>query len=151
MPARDSIHAAVVNALVKDEWEITDDPLYLEFGNRHVFIDLGAEDSALVSLEREGVRIAIEFKTLAGPSSMLALEHAVGQFVLYNLMLEEEDSGRQLYLAVPDSTTQRCSRSRWGPSSWNDCPSRSSSSTEFVKRLSNGHPLLYRRSEAHRA
>jgi hypothetical protein len=104
MPARDSIHAAVVNALVKDGWEITDDPLYLEFGNRHLFIDIGAEDSALVSLEREGVRIAIEIKTLAGPSPMLALEHAVGQFVLYNLMLEEVDSGRQLYLAVPDST-----------------------------------------------
>lgn len=102
MPARDSIHDAVVNALVKDGWMITDDPLYFEFGGRHLFIDIGAEESALVSLERDGVQLAVEIKTLMGPSPMLALEQAVGQYVLYNLMLAEVDRDRQLYLAVPE-------------------------------------------------
>ncbi len=33
MPARDKVHDIVKNALIKDGWTITDDPLTLKFGN----------------------------------------------------------------------------------------------------------------------
>ena len=32
MPAKDTCHDAVKNALIKDGWTITADPYYLEFG-----------------------------------------------------------------------------------------------------------------------
>jgi hypothetical protein len=43
MPARDEIHDAVKNALIKDGWTITHDPYPLPFDDRDVYADLGAE------------------------------------------------------------------------------------------------------------
>ena len=45
MAQRDSIHDAVKQALVKDGWDITDDPYVIAFGERFLFVDLGAEDN----------------------------------------------------------------------------------------------------------
>lgn len=107
MPAQDSVHQAVLNALVKEGWQITDDPLTIEYGDRHVLIDVGAEigedEGGLVSFERDDVQIAVEIKGFAGPSPLATLEQAVGQYVVYNLLLEEVDPLRVLYLAVPDN------------------------------------------------
>ncbi|NJL65136.1 MAG: fatty-acid oxidation protein subunit alpha, partial [Methylacidiphilales bacterium] len=33
----------VVQALINDGWEITDDPLVLSYGGRELYVDLGAE------------------------------------------------------------------------------------------------------------
>jgi XisH protein len=41
MAARDVFHEAVKNALVKDGWTITHDPLSLSFGGVDLYIDLG--------------------------------------------------------------------------------------------------------------
>lgn len=43
MPAYDRYHQAVRNALIKDGWTITDDPLALSVGKRTLYVDLGAE------------------------------------------------------------------------------------------------------------
>lgn len=43
MSARDFFHNAVKTALIKDGWEITDDPFTLRFGGVNMSIDLGAE------------------------------------------------------------------------------------------------------------
>ena len=43
MPARDFYHDAVRNALIKDGWTITNDPLHLKWGKRDMYVDLGAE------------------------------------------------------------------------------------------------------------
>ena len=47
MPAKDVYHAAVRNALSKDGWTITHDPYTLTYGQRDVFVDLGAEEVIL--------------------------------------------------------------------------------------------------------
>jgi hypothetical protein len=39
MAQRDSIHSAVKQALVKDGWEITDDPYVITYGERFLFVD----------------------------------------------------------------------------------------------------------------
>ena len=52
MPAKDKFHDVVKNALIKEDWKITDDPLTLEYGKRKMFVDLGAEK--LFSAEKEG-------------------------------------------------------------------------------------------------
>jgi hypothetical protein len=43
VPAKNIYHNAVVQALVADGWTITDDPLRLEYGDRNMYVDLGAE------------------------------------------------------------------------------------------------------------
>jgi hypothetical protein len=41
--ARDKYHDIVKKALIKDGWNITDDPLRIDIGDRTIKIDLGAE------------------------------------------------------------------------------------------------------------
>ncbi|MFN7524040.1 MAG: element excision factor XisH family protein, partial [Aphanizomenon sp.] len=43
MPAKDIYHDQVKNALEKENWQITKDPLVLKWGTRDLYIDLGAE------------------------------------------------------------------------------------------------------------
>jgi hypothetical protein len=100
MPARDRLHDAVKNALVRDGWTITHDPLRLTSGRRSLYVDLGAE--RLLAAEKGAIRIAVEIKTFSGPSDMDALEQAIGQHVLYRALLGSQDPGRLLFLAVPD-------------------------------------------------
>jgi hypothetical protein len=66
MPERDIFHDAVKNALVKEGWTITDDPLFLEFGGVDMYVDLGAEK--LVAAEKDGQKIAVEIKSFVGAS-----------------------------------------------------------------------------------
>jgi hypothetical protein len=43
MPARNIHHTAVIRALQADGWTITHDPFLIPYGDRRLFIDLGAE------------------------------------------------------------------------------------------------------------
>lgn len=111
MPQRDSIHQSVKSALVADGWEITDDPYVIAFGERFLFVDLAAKDRnvgqspevGFIGAMRGGVRIAVEVKELRGQSVLVELEQAIGQYVLYRLLLNRVDPGRSIYLAVPSS------------------------------------------------
>jgi hypothetical protein len=100
MPAKDAYHDAVRSALVKDGWTITDDPFRLVWGERDFYVDLGAE--RVVAAEKAGKRIAVEVKSFLGASQMHDLELALGQFLLYRSILEEQDPHRELFLAIPD-------------------------------------------------
>ena len=44
MPQRDAIHGQVRRALVKDGWQITNDPYVISYGERFLFIDLAARE-----------------------------------------------------------------------------------------------------------
>ncbi len=101
MPARDIYHEAVKNALLKDGWTITHDPLRLRLRRgKNLFVDLGAE--RMLAAERGTEKIAVEIKTFSRASDMKDLEDAVGQFVLYAHLLQRSDPDRVLYLAVPE-------------------------------------------------
>ena len=43
MPAKDIFHNTVKNALQKDGWTITHEPLSIRFGKVELYVDLGAE------------------------------------------------------------------------------------------------------------
>jgi len=101
MPALDIYHDQVKNALIKDGWTITDDPLTIRFGRRVLYVDLAAQ--RLLAAERAGSRIAVEIKSFVGRSDVLDLEQALGQFVLYAEVLAETDPDRILYLAVEEA------------------------------------------------
>ncbi|MDZ4769790.1 MAG: element excision factor XisH family protein [Chloroflexota bacterium] len=100
MPADDLYYTQFVNALTKDGWSITDDPLYLPMPTRKLYVDIGAEK--LLFAERQQKKIAVEIKSFIGVSDLVALYQAVGQYTLYKLALEKLQPDRVLYLAVTD-------------------------------------------------
>ena len=104
MPAKDKYHDAVRNALVKDGWTITHDPLHLQYGGNNMYVDLGAE--RLVAAEKAGRRIAVEIKGFGGQSEMAELEKAVGQLTIYRLVLAKRQPDFILYLAVPQEIVE---------------------------------------------
>lgn len=61
MSRRDAYHDIVRRALEADGWIITHDPLMLQFGERNVYVDMGAEMP--MAAEKAGRKIAIEVKS----------------------------------------------------------------------------------------
>lgn len=102
MAARDLFHQAVRAALEKEGWLITHDPLSIPYGATTLYIDLGAE--RLLAAERGNERIAVEIKSFIGTSLMTEFHAALGQFLNYRLLLEQQEPERELYLAVPFET-----------------------------------------------
>lgn len=76
MPAKDIYHDVVKQALIKDGWTITDDPLRLRWTKRNIYIDLGAE--RIIGAERSEHRIAVEVKSFTSASEVADLEQALG-------------------------------------------------------------------------
>ena len=99
MPAKDLYHEVVKQALQKDGWLITHDPLRISFGGRNLYADLGAE--RLISAQKGNQKIAIEIKGFAGLSDIYELETALGQYILYRRLLSQTEPERELFLAVP--------------------------------------------------
>ena len=106
MPQRDAIHQFVREALIKDGWQITDDPYIISYGERFLFVDLGAvngkKESHFIGVQRQNQKIAVEIKAFRGKSAIKDLEQAIGQYVLYDLLLKQVDTDREIYLAVTD-------------------------------------------------
>lgn len=98
MPAKDIYHDTVKNALIKDGWTITDDPLILKWGSKTLLIDLGAEK--LIAAEKDNKKIAVEIKSFVGASPVNDLEKALGQYILYHDILAALVSDKLLYLAI---------------------------------------------------
>ncbi len=102
MPIRDSIHEPVKQAFIKDGWEITYDPYVISYGERFLFVDLGA--SSMIGIRQGTKDIAIEIKEFRGQSQIADLEQAIGQYTLYRLLLNQVDPEREVYLAIPEET-----------------------------------------------
>jgi hypothetical protein len=106
MPAKDIYHETVKTSLIKDGWTITHDPLRIRLTRgKNLFVDLGAK--RLLAAERGVERIAIEVKSFTRPSDMKDLEEALGQFVLYAILLKRYYPEHILYLAVSEDTRKR--------------------------------------------
>ncbi|HSM83651.1 MAG TPA: XisH family protein [Nodosilinea sp.] len=99
MPAKDLFHDAVRCALEKDGWTITHDPLFISFGGVDMYVDLGAE--RILAAQRGNEKIAVEIKSFVGSSATTEFSTALGQFLKYQLALEEEQPDRTLYMAIP--------------------------------------------------
>ena len=101
MPARDRYHDTVKCALVKDGWTIVDEQVYLSDNVRHVWVDLSIsrnESETLILIEIKG------FERTASPVE--ALMAALGQYAVYQAMLEYLAMNNALYLAIPVAAYQ---------------------------------------------
>jgi len=99
MPRKDLYHDTVINALFKDGWTITDDPLRLSYGGRNVYVDLGAEQP--IAAEKKGNKIAVEIKSFIGESEIHDLSQSIGQYNMYKDIMLEIGLERVLWLAIP--------------------------------------------------
>lgn len=100
MSAKDLIHDAIKNALVKDGWVITDDPYVIAFEEVTLYADLGAERP--FAAQRGMERIVVEVKSFIRRSFMQDLKEAIEQYVIYLSYLEESEPERKLFLAVAE-------------------------------------------------
>ncbi len=97
--AKDLFHQTVKQALIKEGWTITQDPLTIRIDRVRLEIDLGAEK--VFAAEKDGRKIAVEIKGFINPSNVNDFHNALGQFLSYRLALQMTEPQRVLYLAVP--------------------------------------------------
>jgi hypothetical protein len=102
MSARDLFHEAVKQALLKDDWVITADPLKIKIEGIKLEIDLAAEK--VLAAQKAGQKIAVEIKSFLKTSVITDFHAALGQFLNYRLALQMKEPDRILYLAVPVDT-----------------------------------------------
>ncbi|MDZ7956985.1 MAG: XisH family protein [Aulosira sp. DedQUE10] len=103
--AKDVFHQQVKNALIKDGWIITNDPLTIRISEVvKVQIDLAAENA--IAAERDAEKIAVEIKSFITGSDINEFHTALGQYLNYCQALEEHEPDRIVYLAVPHETYQ---------------------------------------------
>lgn len=101
--AKDVFHQQVKNALIKDGWKITHDPLTIRISEAvKLQIDLAAENT--IAAERDSEQIAVEIKSFIADSDISAFHTALGQYLNYRQALEEQEPNRIVYLAVPIET-----------------------------------------------
>lgn len=122
MPAKDLYHDTVKTALIKDGWTVTDS-LSLKVGKRDLFIDLGAEK--LLIAQRAQQKIAVEVKSFISPSPVSDLEQALGQYLLYESLMQKQYPDRSLYLAVRSTVYDSFFRKKLGKLSSKVIPSNS--------------------------
>ncbi len=58
----------------------------------------------MIGIRRGDQRIAIEIKQFKGQSQVTDLEQAIGQYLLYKILLNQVDPDRDLYLAISETT-----------------------------------------------
>ena len=98
MARKDFYHNTVRNALLKDGWTITHEPINLSFLNTRLEIDLGAERLEVV---RGTVKIAVEVKNFREESTPVNEFHkSIGQVLNYMDILSRKEPSRTVYLAV---------------------------------------------------
>ncbi|AOX04183.1 fatty-acid oxidation protein subunit alpha [Moorena producens PAL-8-15-08-1] len=103
--AKDVFHQQVKNALIKDGWNITHDPLTIRIGEAvKLQIDLAAEIA--IAAERDSEKIAVEIKSFIGDSDISTFHTALGEYLNYCQALEELEPERIVYLAIPYETYQ---------------------------------------------
>lgn len=92
--AKDVFHQQVKNALIKDGWNITHDPLTIRISEAvKLQIDLAAEST--IAAERDSEKIAVEIKSFIGDSDISAFHTALGQYLNYCQALEEQEPDRE--------------------------------------------------------
>jgi XisH protein len=105
MPAKDTYHDAVKNALIKDGWTITFDPYPIKYEEVKLLADLAGEKT--ISATREGEKIVIETKSFLSRSPMREFETALGQYLIYQTFLSLTHPEYKVYLAIGENINEK--------------------------------------------
>ena len=96
--AKDIIHEEVRKILESNGWTITHDPYSLYLEKRTLSIDLGAE--RIIGAEKGSEKIAVEVKSFIKESFIYDFHEVLGQYLIYEEFLFDQEPDRELYLAV---------------------------------------------------
>lgn len=105
MPAKDIQHDIVREALLKDGWTITEDPLFINFYDITAMIDLEAE--RILAAKKQKELIAVEIKSFISPSIVTDFHAAIGQYIDYRTILKKLKKEHKLYLAINQKTYEK--------------------------------------------
>jgi hypothetical protein len=98
MHAKDRYHDTVKRALIKDGWHVLRENATFIIESRHIQIDLKVSKT----INDQPMTLFVEIKSFLRQSVMEDLEHAVGQYVLYRLVINDAGiESSRLFLAVP--------------------------------------------------
>ena len=98
----------MVNALQKDGWSIDSEQVTLHIGERRLWIHLCAQ-------RQDNNIILVEVKSYDNINSpVLVLQQALGQYLMYRAILEENHAPEPLYLALPEQANIEILNSRIG-------------------------------------
>lgn len=98
--AKDIFHNIVKEALINEDWIVTDDPLtLLSRAEGGISTDLGAEK--MIVAEKGVTKIAVEVKSFINPSMIHDFLRASGQYNGYNIVIKYKHLDRILYLVMP--------------------------------------------------
>ena len=114
MSAKDKYHEHVKEALVKDGWEITNDPYVIQYekGKEKDEIDFGAEK--IFAAQKDNLKISVEVKSFLSGSVLYDYHSAVGQYMTYKLNVEEFEVDRALFIAMPQPAYKLLSKKKLG-------------------------------------
>jgi XisH protein len=98
MPAKDIYHKAVREVLLKDGWNILKEDYELQYGGDSLYPDFAAERSIIAT--RGTRQILVEVKSFVGRSFVADLQAAIGQYSMYQNVIDEQGLGFRLYLAI---------------------------------------------------
>jgi hypothetical protein len=99
VPAKDLYHGTVRQVLLKDGWSILKEDYELQYGDDSLYPDFAAERSIVAA---RGMRqILVEVKSFLGRSFIADLQSAIGQYAMYQNVIEAEGLAFRLYLAIP--------------------------------------------------
>ena len=101
MPRLDKYHYHVREALEKDGWTVTHNNYPLGYEDSFMSVDLAAEK--ILAAQKGSEKIAVEVKTFGSPSLVNAFHEALGQYEMYDTVLQEIEPERVLFLAVSDA------------------------------------------------
>jgi len=102
LPALDSCHAQIVNALRKDGWIIADKPKYIGDAVSETFVYIDIEASSKPNgATSESREIYVEVKCFPRKNSTQEVYIALGQYLIYRTLIGMQGLGVALFLAVP--------------------------------------------------
>lgn len=98
MPAKDLYHDSLKQALINDGWIILKENYELKYRGDTLYPDLAAEKS--IAASRGTQKILVEIKSFLGRSFIRDLQAAIGQYVMYRDVIQAQELGFKLYLAI---------------------------------------------------
>lgn len=99
--AKDLYHHIVREALEKDGWTITHDPMVIKSGGLKMEVDLAAEQ--VFAAVRGVEKIAVEVKSFLSKSKLADFYEAKGKYDVYLRAIAKVASEYKLYLAVEET------------------------------------------------
>lgn len=98
MAAKDKYHQEARRSLEKDGWSVTHDPYFIVSEGVNFPVDLAAE--RIIAAEKGNEKIAVEVKSFLRESLVNEFHQALGQYLDYEIGLEEQEPDRRIVLAV---------------------------------------------------